>query len=135
MIFKSSDESTATIDIAAIDLYSGQTDFYKAGAAETYVVKGKKVGVATCNAYPAGILNEVSFDKTSTYLQKGNVVVMFSDGVCEEDEQWIEDEILNNRKSTAQTIADKIASKAATSRSDGHSDDITVMVAVIGEEY
>lgn len=135
MIFKSSDESTATIDIAAIDLYSGQTDFYKAGAAETYVVKGKKVGVATCNAYPAGILNEVSFDKTSTYLQKGNVVVMFSDGVCEEDEQWIEEEILNNRKSTAQTIADKIASKAATSRSDGHSDDITVMVAVIGEEY
>ena len=135
MIFKSSDESTATIDIAAIDLYSGQTDFYKAGAAETYVVKGKKVGVATCNAYPAGILNEISFDKTSTYLQKGNVVVMFSDGVCEENEQWIEDEILNNRKSTAQTIADKIASKAAAERQDGHSDDITVMVAVIGEEY
>ena len=135
MIFKSSDESTATIDIAAIDLYSGQTDFYKAGAAETYVVKGKKVGVATCNAYPAGILNEISFDKTSTYLQKGNVVVMFSDGVCEENEQWIEDEILNNRKSTAQTIADKIASKAAAERQDGHSDDITVMVAVIGEDY
>lgn len=135
MIFKSSDESTATIDIAAIDLYSGQVDFYKAGAAETYVVKGKKVGVATCNAYPAGILNEVSFDKTSAYLQKGNVVVMFSDGVCEDDEQWIEDEILNNRKATAQTIADKIASKAAAIRNDGHYDDITVMVAVIGEEY
>ena len=93
------------------------------------------MGVATCNAYPAGILNEISFDKTSTYLQKGNVVVMFSDGVCEENEQWIEDEILNNRKSTAQTIADKIASKAAAERQDGHSDDITVMVAVIGEEY
>lgn len=135
MIFKSSEESTATIDIATIDLYSGQADFYKAGAAETYVVKGKKVGVATCNAYPAGILNEVSFDKTSTYLQKGNVIVMFSDGVCEEDEEWIEDEILSNRKASAQTIADKIASKAAASRTDGHSDDITVMVAVLGEEY
>lgn len=135
MIFKSSDESTATIDISTIDLYSGQADFYKAGAAETYVVKGKKVGVATCNAYPAGILNEVSFDKTSTYLQKGNVVVMFSDGVCEEDEEWIEDEILDNRKATAQTIADKIASRAAAMRADGHSDDITVMVAVLQEEY
>lgn len=135
MIFKSSDESTATIDISAIDLYSGQADFYKAGAAQTYVVKGKKVGVATCSAYPAGILNEVSFDKTSTVLQKGNVVVMFSDGVCEDNEEWIEDEILNNRKSSAQTIADKIASRAAIERVDGHSDDITVMVAVIGEEY
>lgn len=135
MIFKSSDESTATIDISTIDLYSGQADFYKAGAAETYVIKGKKVGVATCNAYPAGILNEVSFDKTSTFLQKGNVVVMFSDGVSEEDEEWIEDEILKNRKSSAQTIADKIASKAAINREKGPSDDITVMVAVVEEEY
>ncbi len=135
MIFKSSDESTATIDISTIDLYSGQADFYKAGAAETYVIKGKKVGVATCSAYPAGILSEVSFDKTSTYLQKGNVVVMFSDGVSEENEEWIEDEILKNRKSSAQTIADKIASKAALLRKDGHSDDITVMVAVLSEEY
>ena len=135
MIFKSSDESTATVDIATIDLYSGQADFYKAGAAETYVVKGKKVGVATCNAYPAGILNDVRFDKTSTYLQKGNVVVMFSDGVSDTDDEWIEEEILNNRKSSAQTIADKIASRAVQERADGHSDDITVMVAVIGEEF
>ncbi len=134
MIFKSSDESTATVDIATIDLYSGQADFFKAGAAETYVVKGKKVGVATCNAYPAGILNEVSFDKTSTFLKKGNVIVMFSDGVSEDDEKWIEQEILDNRKQNAQTIADKIASKAAIMRKDEHSDDITVLVATIEEE-
>lgn len=135
MMFKSSYESTATVDIAAIDLYSGQADFYKAGAAPAYVIKGKKIGVATCSAYPMGILNDVTFDKTSTYLQKGNIVVMFSDGVCDGDAQWIEDEILENRKCTAQAIADKIASEAAIRRNDGHSDDITVMAAVLEEQY
>ena len=135
MIFKSSEESTATIDISAIDLYSGQADFYKAGASGTYVLKGKKVGIATCSAYPAGILEEVSFDKTSTLLKKGNIIVMFSDGVCETSEEWIEEEILLNRSCDAQTIADKIASRAAIERTDGHADDITVMVAILNEEY
>lgn len=135
MIFKSGDESTATIDISTIDLYSGQVDFYKAGAAETFVVKGKKVGVASCNAYPTGILEDVKFDKSTTYLQKGNVVIMCSDGVSEEDEKWIESEIISCRRSTAQCIADKLATGAKTHREKIHSDDITVMVAVIEEEY
>lgn len=135
MIFKSSDESTATIDICAIDLYSGQADFYKAGATESYVIKGKKVGIAGCGVYPPGILNDVSFDKTSTYLRRGDIVVMFSDGVCETDTPWIEDEILDNRKSAAQTIADKIASKAVSENEGKFADDITVMVAVLGEQY
>ncbi|MBQ4156139.1 MAG: SpoIIE family protein phosphatase, partial [Clostridia bacterium] len=135
MIYKSREESTATVDIASIDLYTGQTDFYKAGAAQTYVVKGKKVGVATCNVYPPGILNDVRFDKTSTYLQRGNIVVMFSDGVSELGEEWIEEEILKNRQCNAQAIADKIASKAALLCKDAHRDDITVLVAILCEKF
>ncbi len=135
MIFKSSDESTATVDIASVDLFSGQADFYKAGAAQTYVAKGKKIGIATSNTYPPGILNDVKFDKTSSYLQRGNIVVMLSDGVCEMGEEWIEQEILQNRQSNAQTIADKIASKAAVLRKDKHNDDITVLVAILCEKY
>ncbi len=135
MIFKSGDESTATLDIATVDLYSGQVDFYKAGAAETYVLKGKKIGVASCNAYPTGILENIKFDKSSTILQKGDILVMCSDGVFQEDDPWIENEILNCRKSTAQGIADKLATLAKMRRENKHSDDITVMVAVIEEEY
>lgn len=135
MIFKSGDESTATLDIATIDLYSGQVDFYKAGAAETFVVKGKKVGIASCNAYPTGILENVRFDKTTAYLQKGNVVVMCSDGVQEDDEKWIENEIISCRRATAQCIADKLATSAKLRREKSHSDDITVMTAVIEEAY
>ena len=135
MIFKSGEETTATLDIATIDLYSGQVDIYKAGASQTYVVKGKKIGIASCNAYPTGILENIKFDKSSTTLQKGDVLVMCSDGVLEEDEPWIEEEILNCRKSSAQGIADKIATLAKIRRENKYPDDITVMAAVVDEEY
>ena len=109
-----------------------ESSAYKINAFDS---KGKKVGVATCNAYPPGILNDVKFDKTSTYLQRGNVVVMFSDGVSELGEEWIEEEILKNRRSNAQAIADKIASKAALLTKDTHQDDITVLVAILCEKF
>ena len=60
---------------------------------------------------------------------------MCSDGVLEEDEHWIENEILSCRKATAQGIADKLATGAKIRRENRHSDDITVMAAVIEEEY
>ena len=60
---------------------------------------------------------------------------MFSDGVSELGEEWIEEEILKNRQCNAQAIADKIASKAALLCKDTHRDDITVLVAILCEKF
>lgn len=131
MMFRSRDESLATVDITAIDLFSGETDFYKAGSPDTIVLKGKKTGRATAKSCPAGIVRNVSFDKTTAMLDDGDIVVMMSDGVCDYDSEWLEQMINAYRRAGAQTISDALAAAAARRRDDGHEDDITVMVGII----
>ena len=133
MMFKSCDESLATVDITAIDLFSGQTDFYKAGSPETIVIKGKHTGRAKCTAFPAGIVREVSFDKTTSMLDDGDVVVMLSDGVCDVEGDWIEKTVKNCKGQSAQAMAENIAEMAQRRRNDGHDDDITVMVGIVNK--
>ena len=134
MMFKSGDERSATVDVCCIDLYTGQADFYKAGAPKTFVLKGKRLGNASCTSFPVGILNDASFDKTSTYLSKGNVIVMLSDGVDVGEDDWLEKEIVNARRCSAQVIADRIAERAIANSGD-KSDDITVAVMIIDEAF
>ncbi|MBQ2676377.1 MAG: SpoIIE family protein phosphatase [Clostridia bacterium] len=134
MLFKSSDESLATVDVTCVDLFSGQADFYKAGTPETFVLKGNRVGRATCSCYPAGILRDVEFDKTSAMLSIGDIIVMISDGVSATDTGWLEQEIKSYKKSSPQQIAEHIATLAQRRRNDGHEDDITVMVGCIEKD-
>lgn len=58
LLVKSGEESLATIDVTQIDLYTGRADFYKAGAAPTFVVKSGQdwvcgVHLPACG-HPAG---------------------------------------------------------------------------------
>lgn len=43
LLAKSEEESLSTIDVATIDLYSGETQFLKAGAAPTFVYRDGSV--------------------------------------------------------------------------------------------
>ena len=57
------EESLSTIDITAIDLYTGQAHFYKAGAAPTFVRRGNRAGMVESTSLPVGILTAVEFEK------------------------------------------------------------------------
>jgi stage II sporulation protein E len=129
MCLKSTDESMATLDIASIDLFSGQVVFYKAGASESLVRHGKKIGRAVCTSFPAGILRDVSFECTTVRLYDSDVIVMLSDGVC--DTAWIDGFLREFKDGTAQDFAEQIADAARRRRNDGHFDDITVLVGVV----
>ncbi len=131
MLFKSTDESLSTVDIAAIDLFNGECELLKAGAAPTFVRRGGKVGKAESNSLPPGILRDVAFDKAKVNLKAEDIVVMVSDGATTEDTEWICDIIRNWTIGSAQNLADEIAFAARRRRSDGHSDDISVMVAIL----
>lgn len=142
MMFKSRDDSLATVDITSVDLFSGQSDFYKAGSPDTIVIKGKKTGRASCESCPAGIVRDISFDKTTAVLDDGDVIIMMSDGVCGADGDadgaddgasgdWIEKIVRSSKKMSAQSVAELICDSAARRRNDGHEDDITVMVGRI----
>lgn len=130
MLFKSTDESLATVDVSCIDLFSGRCDLLKAGAAPTIVRRNGKSGKAQSTSLPAGILRDVGFDKASIKLRPGDIVLMMSDGVTSEGTDWICAEA-DSWQGRAQDLAEHIAKCAKRRRSDNHQDDITVMAAIV----
>lgn len=128
MLFKSTDESLATVDITCVDLFSGHTTLLKAGAAPTVVLRSGRTGRAESNSLPAGILHDTAFDRADITVKEGDLVVMMSDGVTYSGTDWICDE-LEYFDGDLQRLAEKIANKAAKMRDDGHTDDITVITA------
>ncbi len=132
LLFKSANESLATIDICSLDLYSGRAKLYKAGACPTVVLRSGRTAVAECASLPAGILRDITFDTAAVNLSKGDIIMIFSDGATSEGIKWILDEVTTFGGSTAQQLAERIADAAKRRRSDGHDDDITVAVTIIG---
>ena len=131
LLYKSASESLATVDICSIDLFTGKTKLYKAGACPTVILRSGRTATAECASLPIGILRDVAFDTAAVSLSKGDIIVIFSDGVSAEGTKWIFDEVLTFDGSTASQLADRIADSAKRRRTDGHDDDITVAVAII----
>ena len=131
MLFKSTDESLTTVDIACLDLFTGTLDLLKAGAAPTFVRRNGTTGKAQSTSLPAGILREIGFDKGQVKIGSRDIILMVSDGVIGEDNEWICKELEKWGNDTAQHLAEHIAHLAKEKRSDGHTDDITVIAAII----
>lgn len=131
MLFKSTDESLATVDIASIDLFTGEAELYKAGAAPTIVRRFGKTGKAVSTSLPVGILRDIGFDRAGIRMSKGDIMLLMSDGAVSEGTEWICAELEAWRDGSAEDLADHISECARRRRSDNHEDDITVMAAII----
>ena len=131
LLVKSSDESLATLDVVRLNLFNGQVELFKAGAAPTFVRRNGMTGAIACSSLPVGILKGVCCEKRTLTLGKGDILVQVSDGVIGEDYEWIGSVLELWRDGTAAELAEKIAAEAVRRRIDGHEDDITVTVIVI----
>ncbi len=130
MLFKSTDESLATLDIVSLDLFTGEAILYKAGAAPTVIRRSGSIGKAESNSVPVGILREVKFDTARIKLKADDIIVLMSDGVCQDDTDWIKDELERFSDESAQTLAEFL-SECAERRCQGHKDDITVLTIIL----
>ncbi len=131
MVFKSTDESLSTVDIACIDLFTGQTELLKAGAAPTIVRRSGKTGRAECHSLPVGILSEVGFDKATITLKDDDIVLIMSDGATADGTDWICAEVESWGDGSAKQLSDHILQCARRRRTDGHEDDVTVISAIL----
>lgn len=128
---KSTNESLATIDAAHFNLFSGKVEFYKAGAAVSFVRKNGKCTVIESASLPAGILSDVSFAREKAMLSKGDIVVMVSDGVTSGKTDWIQEEIEKFSSSNPDILAQKIAGRVCDKTQGEKRDDITVVVSIM----
>ncbi len=133
MLFKSTDESLATVDIASIDLYTGMTELFKAGAAPSILRRNGRTGKAESSSLPAGILRDISFDTALVKCRVGDIVVLLSDGATSEGCDWIRTEIESFKDGKAQDLAEHLCMSARRRRTDKREDDITVLCAILNK--
>lgn len=131
MLFKSTDESMATLDIACIDLFSGKTELLKAGAAPSVLRRSGKTGKAQSCSLPVGILRDVGFDRANVKLKAGDIVVLMSDGASEHGLEWIQNVLSTWKDGSAQNLAETIAEGARRRYNTSKTDDITVVVGIV----
>lgn len=126
MLVKSGDETLATLDIASVDLYSGKTSLFKAGAPASYIRQDGRVRRFDIPSLPAGILQNVSFEKAEVVLSSGDLLVLLSDGVLSDGDEWLREE-LKNWNGTPQALSEHLVATAYDRRQDGHDDDISAL--------
>lgn len=131
MIMKSTDESIATVDAVSVNLYSGVADFYKAGAAVSFIRSGDEIFVIRQESLPVGIIRSISPAHTGITLSAGDIILLVSDGVTAEDCGWINDELLSWSTNNMQDLACHIASLAKLRSNKDTRDDITVAAVKI----
>lgn len=131
MLFKSTDESLSTVDIASIDLFTGEALLYKAGAAPTVVRRNGRCGKAESTSLPVGILHDIGFDRAGIRLHANDILLLLSDGATQDGTDWIRAELEAWREGSAQDLAEHIAKCARRRFSGTHEDDITVMAAIL----
>ncbi len=85
LLSKSGDECSVTLDMIAIDTHTGRVEFYKCGAQGTLVKRHGKISEIGFDSLPLGILSNIDVSSGSGTIGTGDVIVLCSDGVRDED--------------------------------------------------
>ena len=134
-----SDESFATLDICTVNLYTGDAEFVKLGAAPTFLMHGGKVSVISSSTLPIGMLKYVDMEVSRKQLTHGDILVMVTDGIVDasgaaDKEEWIAGALSGCGYVNPQDIADYVLFEAQR-LSDGQvNDDMTVLAARVWEK-
>ncbi len=124
-------ECFTTVDIMKFDLMSGQTNFLKSGAANSYIIRGGAVYCVSSRTMPIGISSDAFPEESEFELRDGDTVVMMSDGVASEpsDGVWLTRALSSGDLKSPSVLARELLSNAIENR--GRSDDMTVSVIKI----
>lgn len=127
---KSQGDSSATLDLISVDLFSGRAELFKAGAAAGYLVQHGQPRRMEGPGLPMGVVDTVMGKTTRVQMREGDLAVLLSDGAYADGSAWLEQQLELCAKvgSTPQEIADILADTAARRCSPNHPDDITVAV-------
>ncbi|MBP7892128.1 MAG: SpoIIE family protein phosphatase [Firmicutes bacterium] len=72
-----------TLDVALIDLHTGDAEIIKAGAPPTYIRRGSRVTALGSPSAPAGVSIPAHTATFHTVLEEGDIVVWATDGITE----------------------------------------------------
>ncbi|MBR2860876.1 MAG: SpoIIE family protein phosphatase [Clostridia bacterium] len=129
LLLKGDNEAYSTIDVAEFDLNEGLLFWTKIGAVPGYILRSGNVEKIEAGALPMGILTKINPITTKKLVQKGDVIVLVTDGVydgmCLGNSDGIKDMLSENATQDPQELAQNILEKAKETIVD---DDMTVLV-------
>lgn len=123
----------STIDVSLFDLYTGECEFVKAGAATTFLKQGEKVEQIHSSTLPIGVIRTLDLETITKQLHSGDFVIMVTDGIMdalpiqEQDalmEQFIREIKSVNPNEFAQTLLGRVLEWSG----EKPTDDMTVIV-------
>lgn len=130
LISKSGDECSVTLDLTAIDLFTGHIEFYKCGASNTVVRKNGRIIDVGFSSLPLGILSNSEISCGSGNLGFGDVLVMSSDGVRDEDAPVLQKALKNFSEGNVRSFTAKLCDDIRASQTEKQ-DDLTVLTLAI----
>lgn len=135
IMLRTPEERFATVDVALIDLFRGQAELIKVGAAPSYIKRGRTVIPIRSTTPPAGILDRIEVDRQRYPLYPGDYLVLVSDGVFagalgpEESEDWVERALSRVEVAGPEPLVDFVLKLAQTNMGNEPCDDVTVVAA------
>ncbi|MBQ4353469.1 MAG: SpoIIE family protein phosphatase [Clostridia bacterium] len=120
-------ECSATVDIAQIDLVTGEARFVKSGAAPSFILRDGSIFRLQSKTVPIGIIRALDAEMITFTVEEGDTVVMVSDGAARsyDEAPWLLDlmtddhtVLFGDERSAAVTIVSEAALRGST-------DDIT----------
>lgn len=135
LVMKSQDDFLSTIDMSVVNLYTGETEFLKIGAAPTFIKRSTGMDIIKSANLPAGVLSSIEAEYSTKKVSSGDFIIMVSDGVSDAFAFSIEEPGLSvfiNEIDTLnpQVMAEKIL-KEAQKRVTDADDDMLVLVCKI----
>lgn len=133
-------EIFATLDIAIVDLYTGNIEIIKSGACPTYIKNKKKVQIIKAHSLPTGIIGESSIQTFDKDIVPGDIMFMCSDGILDSNieyknkELWIKYMLEDIETNNTKKIADLILNEAVDNNFGVVKDDMSVIVCKFVEK-
>lgn len=109
------EEVFATVDLLEIDRVLSTATLIKAGAAPTLLIRNGKVSLLEAKTPPAGIMKTVIADKKTFRVERGDLIVMLSDGILQTGEPFEllpQDELASSSSANARSLASKLLREA-----------------------
>lgn len=113
----SSRECSSTVDLLELDLMTAEGSFHKSGAAPSFIVRGGIVNRVQSGTAPIGILRALDSQSTPYSFRPGDLVVLISDGIQQDDPEceWLTSYLSSLSGETPEQITYSICAHAAGS--------------------
>ena len=129
----SQNEMFSTLDLSIIDLYSGDIEIAKLGAAPTFIKNGSDIEFIHSKNLPMGIVDKINVDIIEKTLHNGDMIIMISDGAMSSldgkgNYSWLCSFLKKSIATDPQNLCNEIVDKIKEINEGKIIDDVTVIV-------